>query len=240
MVDGPRLQGPRSQNSPEPFADLVRQFVDLRRQVGEATGNVLRSAGIFVAETLMTISRGLRVEGTFESTGSATLGGDTDVTGSLGVAGTMNVTGDATFSGNLAVPNGSITNANLANLSSPTTGNAAQSGITFSTGAVAYATAAFTVPAGFTSAAVMGTSAGFWGGSAGTALQMYTRIAGADGSPMTSAIGSSGFANIASSYARQFAVSGGSSFSVQTIALYSGGGAPTGALTTSAVVFFYR
>lgn len=237
---GPNLQGPRSNNNPDPMSEYVRRLVDLQRQLNDLTGSVLKSAGIDVSPDGMTINSALDV------LGSAVLGGDTDVSGALGVTGamtvggTMTVTGDATFQGNLAVPNGSITNANLANLSSPTTGNAAQSGITFSTGAVAYATAAFIVPAGFTSAAVMGASAGFWGGSAGTALQMYTRIAGADGPAMTSAIGSSGFANIASSYATQFAVTGGTSFSVQTVALYAGGGAPTGALTTSAVVFFYR
>lgn len=99
MVDGPNLQGPRRQNSPEPYADLVARLVKLRQDINDLTGSILRSAGIRLTEALMTITRSLRVEGTFESTSNATIGGSLDVTadtalgGQVTLAGSMNVLG---------------------------------------------------------------------------------------------------------------------------------------------------
>ncbi len=145
MADGPNLQGPRRQNSPEPYADLVARLVRLRQDVNDLTGSILRSAGIRLSETLMTITRNLRVDGTFESTGAANIGG------------TMNVTGDAVFSGNLAVPNGSITNdalenpvrffADFSDVGSPINLANTESELTRLT---------FAVPAGFTEVFVVG------------------------------------------------------------------------------------
>lgn len=161
MVDGPRLQGTGRQNSPEPFADLVARLTDLGRRMNDISGNILRSAGIFVSDMLMTISRGLRVEGTFESTGAATLGGDTDITGSLDVTGpmtvggTMVVTGNATFQGNLAVPNGSIDNAALASpLVIVAAAPATVGGWAVSTASTAMAASSIPIPAGFSRATV--------------------------------------------------------------------------------------
>jgi len=144
MVDGPNLQGPRRQNSPEPYADLVARLVKLRQDVNDLTGSILRSAGIRLSETLMTITRNLRVEGTFTSTGAANIGG------------TMNVTGDAVFSGDLAVPNGSITNAALQSPVSFDTISGGNTSLSISTVEQTVVTLTLTVPAGYSRAFVSG------------------------------------------------------------------------------------
>lgn len=146
MADGPNLQGPRRQNSPEPYADLVARLVKLRQDVNDLTGSILRSAGIRLTETLMTITRNLRVEGTFTSTGAANIGG------------TMNVTGDAVFSGNLAVPNGSITNAALQSPVAFDSGKAITPGSSMNllTAEQNFCILSFTVPPGYTRALVQG------------------------------------------------------------------------------------
>ena len=80
MAGVPRLQGPRRQNSPQPYDDLVARLAKLRNDLSDLTGSILRSAGIAVSDMLMTITRSLRVEGTFESTSNAKIGGSLDVT----------------------------------------------------------------------------------------------------------------------------------------------------------------
>lgn len=109
MVDGPNLQGPRRQNSPEPYADLVGRLVKLRQDINDLTGSILRSAGIRVTPEGMTIESALDVLGSLDVSGQLA------TTGATTIGGTLNVTGDAVFSGNLAVPNGSITNDALQN-----------------------------------------------------------------------------------------------------------------------------
>lgn len=89
----PRLQGRRPTNSPEPGADLVRRIRDIGRELNDLTGSILRSAGIRLSETLMTITRSLRVEGTFESTSNATIGGSLDVTADASLGGSVTLTG---------------------------------------------------------------------------------------------------------------------------------------------------
>lgn len=135
---GPSLQGPRVNNNPDPLSEYARRLTDLRRQMNDLTGSILKSAGIDVAPDGMTINSAL------------------DVLGSLDVNGPMTVTGDAVFSGDLAVPNGSITNDALANpiLPEPISGT----GSGFATAASAWETKAsdtLVTPAGFTRALVI-------------------------------------------------------------------------------------
>lgn len=94
MADGPKLWGRTRNNDPNPNSEIVQRFVDQSRRLNDMTGSILRSAGIAVSEALMTISRGLRVEGTFESTGTANIGGELNVTGPTELAGDASVTGD--------------------------------------------------------------------------------------------------------------------------------------------------
>lgn len=135
MADPRPLQGPRSNNNPDPFSELTRRLTDLSRRVNDVSGSILRSAGIAVTETLMTITRGLRVEGT------------------------LDVTGDAVFSGDLAVPNGSITNDALANPVVVATFRASSSAFAVGTAYTTVVSQAITVPEGFTKCAV---SASAW------------------------------------------------------------------------------
>lgn len=146
MAGVPRLQGPRRENSPEPFADLRRRIVDQGQRLNDLTGSILRSAGIAVSDVLMTISRGLRVEGTFTSTGTANVGGQ------------LNVTGDAVFSGDLAVPNGSITNAALQSPVAFDSDKAITPGTSMNllTTEQTFCTISFAVPSGYTRAFVQG------------------------------------------------------------------------------------
>ena len=90
------LQGPGSQNSPEPFADLVTRLQSVQRELGDVTSAVLRSAGIRVAQAAMTIERALRV------------------LGRLDVEGELRVTGPTRIEGPLSLPAGIIDNEALA------------------------------------------------------------------------------------------------------------------------------
>jgi hypothetical protein len=163
-MGGPSLQGPRSNNNPDPMSEYVRRLVDLQRQLNDLTGSVLKSAGIDMSPDGMTINSALDVLGTLGVSGSANLGGNTDisgdldVTGPMSVGGTLNVTGDATFSGNLAVPNGSITNAALSN---PVTSAIAAPGVSAgwaaSTGYGTKASTSIPIPGGYSQALVFAT-----------------------------------------------------------------------------------
>lgn len=146
MADGPNLQGPRRQNSPEPYADLVARLVKLRQDVNDLTGSILRSAGIRVSPEGMTIESALDVLGSL------------DVSGTMAVGGTMNVTGDAVFSGDLAVPNGSITNAALENPVAFDSGKAISAGnsMNLTVAEQTFCSLSFVVPVGYTRALVQG------------------------------------------------------------------------------------
>lgn len=147
MADGPKLWARTRNNNPDPNSELVQRVKDQSRRLNDMAGSILRSAGIAVSDVLMTITRGLRVEGTFESTGTANVGGE------------LNVTGDAVFSGNLAVPNGSITNDALANPVVVATFRASSSAFAVGTAYTTVVSQAITVPDGFTKCAV---SASAW------------------------------------------------------------------------------
>lgn len=134
---GPSLQARTRNNNPDPMSEITRRLGDLSRRINDVSGSILRSAGIAVTQTLMTITRGLRVEGT------------------------LDVTGDAVFSGDLAVPNGSITNDALANPVAPQEFGA--SAVGWSAPASTWTTvasASLTVPVGFTRAIVY--AIGWW------------------------------------------------------------------------------
>lgn len=166
MIDAWTGATPQSTEFPKTQTDGVAKLIDVIKRQGielrESTSNLFRTAGITIAETLMTFANNVRVEGTLTSTGPASFGGNTAVTGTLtttgtaningamSVGGTMNVTGDATFSGNLAVPNGSITNAALASpLVIVPAAPATASGWAVGTGMTAAAVSSIAVPAGF-------------------------------------------------------------------------------------------
>jgi len=123
---------------------LIARLSGLATDVRESTGNLLRTAGIYITTAGMRIASSLKVEGDLESTGSARFGG------------ALNVTGDAVFSGNLAVPNGSITNDQLASpLVIVGAAPATVSGWAVSTTSEAKASSVISVPAGFSRAAVV-------------------------------------------------------------------------------------
>ena len=92
---------PSAQEYPASESDGIKKLIGAVQRTAqtahEATKSLLRSAGITVAETLMTISRGLRVEGDFESTGNASIVGTTSV------GGTLDVSADATFGGSVDI-----------------------------------------------------------------------------------------------------------------------------------------
>lgn len=63
MTGVPRLQGPGTQNSTEPFADLVAQLVSLKRQVDDLSGSILKAAGLKAEPDLLRVLGSLIVEG---------------------------------------------------------------------------------------------------------------------------------------------------------------------------------
>lgn len=154
MIDAWTGRSPQSTEFPKTETDGVRKLLDvIKRQgveLGEKTSNLFRTAGITITETLMTFANNVRVEGDFESTGSADFDGTLNVDGTMSVGGTSTFTGDATFQGNLAVPNGSITNAALASpLVIVPAAPATASGWAVGTGMTAMAVSSIAVPAGF-------------------------------------------------------------------------------------------
>lgn len=57
------LQGPGRDNEPDPFASLAKQLADLRRQIDDATAQVLRMAGLRAEPDLLRVLGSLVVEG---------------------------------------------------------------------------------------------------------------------------------------------------------------------------------
>ncbi|MCG7285350.1 hypothetical protein MHY85_05090 [Cellulomonas sp. ACRRI] len=86
---------------------LVGAVQDVAQKTRDATKNLLRTAGIFLAETGMRIESALTVNGDFASTGSATITGDAEITGSTHIGGstdidgTLDVAADTTLGGNV-------------------------------------------------------------------------------------------------------------------------------------------
>lgn len=235
--------GPNAQQYPSNEPDGVKRLIgvvqDVAQKSRDATKNLLRTAGIFIADT------GMRIESALTVNGNLTAAGNTDIDGALNVdanatfGGTMTVTGDATFSGNLAVPNGSITNDALANPVTGRSGNASQTSVTFTTTLTAYATVTIGIPAGFSRAEVIGVSSLFTGSSTPNAAAMRTRINGVDGEQMTVTTDAN-FANGASSYARSLTGLAGGNLTIQTMIQQAAGATMSGGCTTSALVTFYR
>lgn len=142
----------------------VPQMQRIAERVRDATKNLLRTAGIFLADTGMRIESALTVNGDLASTGNTHIAGSTDIDGTLNVdadatfGGTMNVTGDAVFSGDLAVPNGSITNAALQSPVAFDSGKTITAGtsMTLTVAEQTFCSLSFVVPAGYTRVLVQG------------------------------------------------------------------------------------
>ena len=201
---GPSLQGPRRQNSPEPYADLVARLVQLRRDLNDVTGSILRSAGIRVAPDGMTVESGMNVAGDLRSTGN------TDIDGTLNVDATSTFGGDSTFhgsvviDGDLAVPNGSISNEALQNPIEEGAIGYSASAFTVPTSATAVATRTMNIPAGFTQASVMVVvSFGVWNPTT-TAGYFYGRatIDGTSGAGLPALVQPSGYGTVTTSAIR--------------------------------------
>lgn len=86
---------------------LKAALTALSRRVKALEGSApLRTAGIFITDTVMRVTRSLLVEGDFASTGDADItgtthiGGATDIDGTLNVDATTTLGGDTTISGN--------------------------------------------------------------------------------------------------------------------------------------------
>lgn len=156
------------------IARLVGAVQTVAGQVRESTSNLLRTAGIFLTQQGMRITRSLLVEGDFASTGSAVISGSatidgetsiggathiagaTDIDGTLNVDAEMSVGGDATFSGamrvegTLSLPAGIIDNDALANPITMRDVFASEDSFAFSGAAQDRAIFTYTVPDGFT------------------------------------------------------------------------------------------
>lgn len=167
---GPSLQGPRRNNDPNELSEYARRLIELRRQMNDLTGSILKSAGIDVSPDGMTINSALDVLGSLDVSGPASFGGNTDISGTLAV------TGNATFSGDLAVPNGSITNDALQNPLAYRAGIANNESLVIGTTEATVTQFTITVPAGFTSALVVASAQlGVFNSSAGI-LSAASRI----------------------------------------------------------------
>lgn len=235
MVDGPSLQGPRTNNLPDPMSDLVQRLVQLRRDLNDVTSAILKSAGIEVSPDGMTINSALDVLGTLDVAGTL------DVSGTANVGGQLNVTGDALFSGNLSVPNGSITNAALAN---PVTAQVGQNSagypaFTIPTSWGDYATVSIPVPTGFTSASVMVMSTALLSVTTTDAVQYAARISGADG-PITTIALSSQFDSACAAFGRIVPGLSGGSITASARLQSSSGIAMAGAVNVVMSATFYR
>lgn len=116
------------------------------------------------------------------------------------------------------------------------TANTSQSGITLTTSTGSYTTVTFTVPAGYTQAAVTANTAAAIGSS--NPAQIATRIGGTDG-PFMNLYPGAGFANGASNFSRKFSVTPGGTFTVETRAFVSAGTA-TAFFSIAATVIYFR
>lgn len=88
---------------------LVGAVQDVAQKTRDATKNLLRTAGIFLADTGMRIESALTVNGDFASTGNATISGSADITGTTHIGGntdidgTLDVAADTTLGGSVRV-----------------------------------------------------------------------------------------------------------------------------------------
>lgn len=147
------LQGPGRQNDPEPYADLIAQLVELRRQLGDLPSSVLRSAGIRVSDEGMVIDSSLDVNGALDVSGPATVSGTLGVSGSANFSGNTTIGGNAAITGTLSLPAGIINNAALANPVTFASDIDSSTNIALGVTRGTYHTAStVTVPAGFTKA----------------------------------------------------------------------------------------
>ncbi|MDM8084755.1 polymer-forming cytoskeletal protein [Cellulomonas cellasea] len=186
-------------------AKLVGVVKSQGEKIREATSNLLRSAGIWVAPSGMTIKSSLTVEGDLAATGSTqidgtldvgaqtTIGGTLGVTGvtTLGAAtsvtGELSVTGSATFSGDteiggnaritgtLSLPAGIIDNDALMNPIQFVDVFASDSGLNYSTSQTSLATCTLTVPAGFTKFTFSGAGIARCYNTSGATVYLYTQ-----------------------------------------------------------------
>lgn len=172
------LQGPGSQNSPEPFADLVARLKGLQRELGDVTNAVLRSAGIRVSP------EGMSVESALSILGALDVSGDMDVSGDLDVSGGATFSGDMVIEGTLSLPAGIIDNEALANPLELDADFGAASGFGLTGGSwVEVTSASITIPAGFTRlqfvAAGMVNAVNSTGGTQNLYVQVGRQINGA-------------------------------------------------------------
>lgn len=145
---------------------IVRRIADLERTVRElAAQNNLATAGITVQPNGITV------------TGSET------VTGDLIVSGTETISGDLTVTGTLSLPNGSVNNAALVAPVVISTSGVSQNNINIGTTATVYASAAVTVPDGYSQADIlcMVVAGAYNGTTAGDYLYIASSINGTPG-----------------------------------------------------------
>jgi hypothetical protein len=238
---GPNLQGPRRQNSPEPYADLVARLVQLRRDLNDVSGSILRSAGIRVAPDGMTVESSMNVVGDLRSTGN------TDIDGTLNVDATSTFGGDASFhgsvviDGNLAVPNGSITNAALSN---PVTSGIAAPGVGsgFAT-STAYATKAATsiaVPAGYSQALVCAIGSVTFQDASPNRFDTRVGIAGGYGAGLPNLANTVGSTSEAHTRTLTGLAGGSITLEVQCLSAVASGGQAANTATVTGFAIFFR
>jgi len=160
------LQGPGSQNSPEPFADLVTRLQSVQRELGDVTSAVLRSAGIRVSPEGMSVESALAILGNLDVSGDATFSGDMRIEGTL------------------SLPAGIIDNEALANPVESRSGHNAATGFGWTTAEVDRAPVAIAVPPGFTKATVTAVASAYAYNAAGNPpgygwVRCYVQTSGA-------------------------------------------------------------
>ena len=187
------------------------------------------------------------IGGTLGVTGVTTLGGSTTVNGALGVTGqttlaaatsvtgSLTVIGPMAVTGTLSLPAGIIDNAALASPTMPDAKKAGSGtvGVTVTTTPGNYSTITHTVPAGFTSASVIGISTM----TAGNPAAMKTVVGGNSGEIVfTNGINGNG---TSAHTAILTGLSGGGTFTVTSNA-YAASGSTICYIVTTSMVVFYR
>lgn len=169
------LQGPGRQNSPEPFADLLARLEQMRRELGDLTSSVLKSAGIRVSDQGMTIQSALDVDGSLDVSGPATVSGALGVSGAATFSGNTTIGGNAAITGTLSLPAGIIDNDALANPVEADSANQSSSGMAFTGTMTEYTTKVYSVPAGFTRAIIFGAGSGGLSNGSGSTAYFFTQ-----------------------------------------------------------------
>lgn len=183
------LQGPGRQNSQEPYADLIARLEQMRRELGDLTSSVLKSAGIRVSDQVTTVDRTLAVDGALDVSGLLRILASAVVSGEVkssnytpGVSG-WRMTDTGLEVNDITLRGGIVGNDALANPVTFGSGWDYEEGYGTPAGSwVTVATTSLTIPAGFTEMQFTAVGAANGLNNNGSTTNMYARIARSVGS----------------------------------------------------------